>query len=125
MRRVIRVVGSTAREFSRNANKHAMNHDTNENENPDVVQESSSTVHHSWEEPFHPSVTIVEAVAAATGRTATTLPPLHDSIDPDALDRLLTREESAAVTVSFRYAGTEIVVDGGGTIEVHVDGHGQ
>ncbi len=98
-----------------------MSHDTNNKENSDTVEGRSSTVSHSWEEPFEPSVTIVEAVAAATGRTATDLPPLQKHVDPDALDTLITRGKSASVTVSFRYAGTVVVVDGDGTIEVQVD----
>lgn len=95
--------------------------------NPDDSRESSTfdepttVVKHSWEEPFHPSVSIVEAVAAATDRTPTELPKLQKHVDPDALDTLMTRGEPAAVTVSFSYAGTVVVVDGDGTITVRVE----
>lgn len=97
-----------------------MSNDTNERgESPSVQR--TETVRHSWEEPFHPSVTIVEAVAAATGRTPTELPPLQQSIDPDALDSLITRGKSAGVAVSFEYADSVVVVEGNGAIEVRVD----
>lgn len=81
---------------------------------------SPNMVHHEWEQPFQPSVTIVEAVAAATGRTEMDLPPLQKHIDPDALDAMISREKSSEVTISFRYAGTVVVIDGDGAIEVRV-----
>ncbi|WP_336022993.1 HalOD1 output domain-containing protein [Halobellus salinisoli] len=70
----------------------------------------------------HPSATLVEAVAAATGQAMTDLPPLHRSIDPDALDALLTRGQSSSVTVSFRYADTDVSMNENGSIEIQVDG---
>ncbi|WP_418285082.1 HalOD1 output domain-containing protein [Halorubrum sp. DTA46] len=68
-------------------------------------------------------VTIIEAVAKATNRMPTDLPPLQDAIDSDALDTLLNGR-SSSVVVSFRYADTDVSVnrnrhDG---IEVQVDG---
>lgn len=68
----------------------------------------------------HPSVRIIEAVAAATGRTTTDLPRLQETVDADALDALLTGGSSVAV--SFWYADTCVSVDGDGTIGVQVDG---
>jgi len=81
----------------------------------------NSTVQHSWNGSVDPSVTIVEAVSAATGRTVTDLPPLQRSVDPDALDTLLTHGEPSQVAVSFRYAGTVVDVSDNGTIDVYVD----
>lgn len=68
------------------------------------------------------SHTVVQAVATATGRDPTDLPPLYAAIDPDALDTLVssltagTNRQRAHVT--FSYAGSQIIVDGHG--EVHV-----
>lgn len=76
-------------------------------------------VRHNWTESG-PSVTLVEAVAAATDQTTTDLPPLHHSIDPDALDTLLTAGQSA-VTVAFQYADVAVSVKGNGTIEIRLD----
>lgn len=81
---------------------------------------SPATVRHDWRESDQPSMVVVEAVAAATDRPATDLPPLQGTLDADALDTLLNGQSS--VTISFRYADTAVSVDGGGRIEVHVDG---
>lgn len=99
-----------------------MSHDTNDSGETSGFDRGTSTVEHTWEEPFQPSVSVVEAVSAATDRTPTELPPLHDHVDPDALDTLISRGESSAVTISFSYAGTVVVIDGDGTISVRVDG---
>jgi len=62
------------------------------------------------------SIGVVEAVAAATDRDAGSLPPLGRVIDPDALDDFLGR--GGDVEVSFEYAGTEVTVQGDGTVFV-------
>lgn len=67
------------------------------------------------------SVAVVEAVAAATDRTTTDLPPLQRTVDPDALDRLLSQGQSSSVTVSFSYAGADVWIISNGTIEIQVD----
>lgn len=97
-----------------------MSNDTNER-GESATAGGLHTVRHGWEKPFLPSVTIVEAVAAATNRTATELPPLQQRIDPDALDTLMSHGDDAATTVSFRYAGTDVVIEADGVIEVSVD----
>lgn len=63
---------------------------------------------------------IVEAVAAATDRAMTDLPPLYDTVDADALDALLNGQ-SSSVTISFQYADTDVTVNGNGSIEIQVD----
>lgn len=75
----------------------------------------------TWSSKRSPSIAIVEAVAAETGRTATALPPLHDYIDVDSLDGLLQNGNSApthTVRVSFQYAGVEVTADSTGDIAV-------
>jgi hypothetical protein len=81
-----------------------------------------TTVRHNWQQSDRLSVMVVEAVAAATGRPTTDLPPLHGTLDADALGTLLSGQ-SASVTVSFQYADTAVSVSENGHIEVHVDGH--
>jgi hypothetical protein len=66
-------------------------------------------------------VAIVEAVAAATNEEMTDLPPLQETIEANALNTLLARQSSVAV--SFQYAGTDVSVTGDGSIEVRVDEH--
>ena len=80
-----------------------------------------TTVRHNWQPSDRPSVMVVKAVAAATDRRTTELPPLQKTLDADALDTLLNGQ-SSSVTVSFRYADTAVSVSENGSIEVHVDG---
>lgn len=97
--------------------------DGGDSETPDWsadADESGTTVHRNWEQSGQPSVTIVEAVATATDRLPTDLPPLQEYVDTDAVDTILTHESS--VMVSFMYAGATISVSGHGAIKVGVDG---
>lgn len=70
-----------------------------------------------------PSIAVVEAVAAATGRKPTDICSLHSTLDPDALDSLLraNREsaEDAHVTLSFSYAGQDVTVRSDGLVITH------
>lgn len=70
-----------------------------------------------WDDVGRPTFDIVEAVAAATGRDPFELPPLHDTVDTDAVAVLL-RGDAADVRLSFTYAGASVVVESGGSIEV-------
>lgn len=105
-----------------------MCHDTNDASDPNTTGRTTdaethpTTVRHEWMQSDQPSVALVEAVAAATGRTTTDLPQLQRSIDPDALDTLLTGGQSP-VTVAFTYADTAVWVSGNGIIEIRIGGH--
>ncbi|MBV0926399.1 hypothetical protein KTS45_19510 [Halomicroarcula limicola] len=59
---------------------------------------------------------IVYRVATATNSDVTELPPLHDSIDPNALET--TVEGMSGGAISFRYAGHEVTVAQDGTISL-------
>lgn len=96
--------------------------DADQTDQPARTDSTSTTVRHTWRPSDHPSMTIVEVVAAATDRETTDLPPLQETIDADALDTLL-ESQSSSVAVSFRYADTGVSVNGEGSIEVRVDGH--
>jgi hypothetical protein len=59
------------------------------------------------------STAVVSAVAAHEGVDETTLPPLYDAVDPDALDALLGSIQTdgpGQASVAFDYAGHSIVV---------------
>lgn len=62
------------------------------------------------------STAVVTAVAEAEGCPPTDLaPPLHDAVDPEALDRLFGGDRSragAGPRVSFAYYGYEVRVGG-------------
>lgn len=75
----------------------------------------------TWEDGEHPSTAIVRAVAAVTDREPTALPLLHESVDGEALDALVTRKSSSfqgAVQATFSYAGVSVSVDSDGGLEV-------
>jgi len=81
---------------------------------------------HVWHDPDDVgslSTTVVTAVAKAASAEPMELPPLYESIDPDALDKLLggdlgrSREYNGYVT--FGYAGHSVTVHADGEIVVH------
>lgn len=61
--------------------------------------------------------TVVTAVAAVTGHRPTDLPPLSETLDPDALDTLITGQGSD-VQVGFGYGGCAVTVDSTGHVEL-------
>lgn len=58
-----------------------------------------------WSGAPSPATALVEAICDATGARPTELPPLYESIDPEALDATLTdlADDSAAGRVEFTY----------------------
>lgn len=73
-----------------------------------------------WSRADGPSMATIEAVAEATGRDPTDLPPLYSTIDPDALDALLIggSRRNGGVSVSFEYADVIVTVGRDGDIAV-------
>lgn len=63
---------------------------------------------------------VVEAVADARGVDPLDLPPLYDSIDPDALDALFDHADSGLSITELRFEleGCEVLVRGSGEIVV-------
>lgn len=68
------------------------------------------------------TVAVIDAVATMAGVEPTALPPLYETIDPDALDGLFDAGSSDArsVRVSFSYADYEVAVEGGSSVTVTV-----
>ncbi len=62
------------------------------------------------------SATVTDAVSEATGKDLRSLRPLHDVVDPDALDSLCSSVDDAAgrptggCRVTFRYEGHRVRV---------------
>lgn len=74
-----------------------------------------------WTERDQPGLAIVETVSKARGRDPDRLPPLHDSIDVDALNSLLEAGDPASrafLRLSFVYDGTTVIVRGDGDVIV-------
>lgn len=63
---------------------------------------------------------VIEAVADAKGVDPLDLPPLYDSIDPDALDALFSHADSSSsiTELSLQIAGCEVLVRGNGEVTI-------
>lgn len=72
------------------------------------------------------SATIVETVAAVTGRDPLDLPVLYDVVETDALAALVAPDDpglASTVSITFEMAGCEVEVSSAGTVTV-TDGSG-
>lgn len=80
------------------------------------------TVNHERDPDERTAMAVVEAVAAATDREVTALPPMFDVVNPDALDALVRSDGTSDpdVRVSFPYAGTDVHVRSEGSIDVRL-----
>lgn len=70
------------------------------------------------------SITILRRVADREGTSAEELPPLHDVIDPDALDTLVSAASARdqELMVRFQYEGYTVAVRGDGAVELSREG---
>ncbi|WP_248518072.1 HalOD1 output domain-containing protein [Salinarchaeum laminariae] len=73
----------------------------------------------SSQEP--PSLTIVTAIANAIGDDPTAMNPLYETVDTDALDRLL--ESDATLEIVFEYEGHAVEVGSDGVVTVDGEQH--
>lgn len=70
-----------------------------------------------------PSAGVIDAVAWCNGTDPTTLTPLQEVIDVDALDALMDAPEEAAVSITFDYEGCTVQVTGDGTLNIRGTAH--
>jgi hypothetical protein len=84
------------------------------------VDGESGRVRVSWDgdRPGRLCLTVVEAVAAATGREPSALPPMYPTLDVEALETLLGASSGSVVSVRFEYAGCTVVAEGDGELVV-------
>jgi hypothetical protein len=73
-----------------------------------------------------PSTAVIETVAIAVNREPTTLEPLYESLDPDALDTLLcptgsASEDAETVTVSFNFVDRQVTVHSRGDVIIRAN----
>jgi hypothetical protein len=59
---------------------------------------------------------VIRTVAEATDTDPATLPPLYESVDPDALNELV--ESMSDGEISFTYVGREVTVDSDGGVRL-------
>lgn len=83
----------------------------------DTIPLNSSLESPGWDGPL--SLSVVAAVAEKEGTDSAEMTPIHDAVDPDALDALFEGREPG--TVSFEYLGYEIVVDEDGSISISTE----
>ncbi|WP_227131454.1 HalOD1 output domain-containing protein [Halorubellus salinus] len=73
-----------------------------------------------------PSQRVLRTVASLLNVDSLELPPLYESVDPDALDALFAEPDGLSGTrtgtLSFAYAGCTVFVDGDGSVTVREGG---
>lgn len=69
-----------------------------------------------------PSTGVIETIAVAADREPMAIDPLYETLDPDALDRLIrsseTQSNDEGTTVQFVFAGYDVTVQSNGTVAV-------
>lgn len=92
-------------------------------EDGEPAPDSNSTIQTEFDwESVEPSTAVIETIAIAANADPSGIEPLYESVDPDALDRLIqsdgTRPTDNATTVSFTVSEYEVSVNSGGTVAV-------
>lgn len=64
------------------------------------------------------SLAVLEAVANAENTDPRDLPPLHESIDPGALNALFSGDDSRVTEFVFRYHGYVVTISERGQIQL-------
>jgi len=78
-----------------------------------------------WSDTQQPSIAVCEGVAAVLGVEPTDLAPLGDSIDGEALDRIVDPKAGPGdgpVSLQFEYEGVDVFVDSERTVELRIPG---
>jgi len=83
-----------------------------------VSPEHEPVVEHDTDQSVAPSVAVIEAVGAVSNSEPTELPPLVETIDPDALNSLFNSPDSAGRVV-FRYLEYTVAVSADRTVRVY------
>jgi hypothetical protein len=87
-----------------------------------VPNESTEARRYDSSEYASMTTAVVQAVASTTGVDVLELPPLHDAVDPDALDRLFERPDGSGVRdsgiLSFCYGDCYVTVHASGYVDV-------
>jgi len=90
---------------------------SNDSRSPDSSPAADETVHFEWDQNGRPSASIVDAVATVTDSEISEMPPLHEVVDPDALNRILDPNADSAdrddthAHVAFQYHGVQVRAD--------------
>lgn len=88
-------------------------------DNKDPNEDHTYTRRHDRWTDRSPSVAVVEAVAAMTGDEPTAIEPLTESVNPDAMDRLIEPGTPRTdLSVTFTYNGCTVTAEANGDITV-------
>ena len=96
---------------------------TGRSDDPDTPSEEDDTIRAEYDwTATTPSAAVIETVAIASNRKLTGIEPLHEVIDPDALDALIQSSGAESVdggtVVTFEFAGRSVTVHGGGAVVI-------
>jgi hypothetical protein len=64
------------------------------------------------------TIRVAEELARTLDTQPTDLPPIHDAVDLDAVERLVAHTDAPGLQVAFEYQGYGVRVDGDGEVEV-------
>ncbi|RDI69618.1 HalOD1 output domain-containing protein [Halopelagius longus] len=78
----------------------------------------ADSYHVACEDSELASTNVVLSIAALEGVGPMELPPLAETVDPDALDRVFAPSASVEGSVSFEYAGYDVTVTSEGKLEI-------
>jgi len=83
-----------------------------------VFEERMSSTFESTEPAV--STRVVQRVATSTNQEVAQLPALYDTIDPDALDAIISSvsTNTSSLTIRFSYSGCQITINGSGEVSV-------
>jgi hypothetical protein len=82
------------------------------------LRSMSTTTPGHGDERQSPSEAVVSSVAAHKGVDEVALPPLYETLDPDALDALFTGLAGTNGQVTFDYAGCAVECTSDGRVDV-------
>lgn len=87
----------------------------------DDVSDGAVRAEYDWSST-RPSTAVIETVATVVDREPTAIEPLHESVDPDALNALVRSSggptNADTVTVSFVFAEQRVRIHGTGELVV-------
>lgn len=102
-----------------------MNENTSNNGDgaPSGPTTNQTRIQRNWHGEGTPAGSVTDAIATVTGTPPLGLQPLYESIDPDALDRILEAGSASpsgrsTLTVSFRHAGCAVTITADGQLTV-------
>lgn len=78
----------------------------------------ADSYHVACEDSELASTNVILSIAALEGVGPTELPPLAETVDPDALDRVFSSSTEANGSISFEFAGYEVTVSSDGKLEI-------